>query len=526
MRGKKGSVAVLLTVFLMSFLLIVGVLAEAAAGKAARSYGDAVLGQAGRSVLSEYDRELQEAYGIFALRLSAEEIEERLAYYSGESFARESGGLLYLKTTAIQADLTEYSLLNTASFKAQILEYMKYRAPAALPGADKLVSVSSALFGLSDAGEAAEDAAEEFERAEKAKERAERRMESATEENAEERAAELAAAERDYERAQEQGRRQAEDVGEEAGSMEAEIRETEGILEALAGLASHKEDADPTETETETEGTPKGSRVLRNQAVIHDLPTRIMESPGGVAAIFDGLGSGELSATELRDSAYVNLYLMEKCHHHLAPGSQEDSFFANELEYILWGELADERNYSKTRNYLLALRTGLNLAHIYASPEKTELLAAAAATLLPGPGAPLMHFLLATAWAAGEAGMDMDRLEEGKRVPLWKIDADWQLSLESLLDGELSGTAQSTEEDRGLEYQGYLLLFLFLEPEEQKLLRLMDLIQLNLKGRYDESFSMGQCSGGFGFRAEVVRERSFLNIAGFRKTVYQEVHLY
>jgi hypothetical protein len=66
LHSKKGSTSIFLTMILLSFLLIIGVFAEAAAGKASRTYANAVFDLAGRSILSEFDLNLKSDYGLYS----------------------------------------------------------------------------------------------------------------------------------------------------------------------------------------------------------------------------------------------------------------------------------------------------------------------------------------------------------------------------------------------------------------------------------------------------------------------------
>ena len=68
MRGKKGFTSVYLLMILGTLVMAVVMIINAACGHAARSIVDSVCALAGRSVLSEYQKDLYERYGVFALR--------------------------------------------------------------------------------------------------------------------------------------------------------------------------------------------------------------------------------------------------------------------------------------------------------------------------------------------------------------------------------------------------------------------------------------------------------------------------
>lgn len=60
----------------------------------------------------------------------------------------------------------------------------------------------------------------------------------------------------------------------------------------------------------------------------------------------------------------------------------------------------------------------------------------------------------------------------------------------------------------GNNYVDYLRILLYLEDREKKLLRCMDLIQLNMKGCYNRSFDLKEYYGGFRFVA-VANDRAY-----------------
>ena len=63
-------------------------------------------------------------------------------------------------------------------------------------------------------------------------------------------------------------------------------------------------------------------------------------------------------------------------------------------------------------------------------------------------------------------------------------------SLENAIEGIMNEAGESPEEQEGLDYEDYLFLLLCFKDKESKLIRIMDLIHLNLKGTADEDFDM------------------------------------
>ena len=100
------------------------------------------------------------------------------------------------------------------------------------------------------------------------------------------------------------------------------------------------------------------------------------------------------------------------------------------------------------------------------------------------------------------------------------------LDLDSIVEGRGGGAVLRPAQQRGLNYEGYLLLLLFFENQDTKLIRVMDLIQLNMQGNYDQGFRLSGCFGGFDISAELVRRKGFLGAAGRRTGTFFLTEVY
>lgn len=442
-NSKRGSVPVFLTAILMSFLLILAFLTEASVGVAAREYTNTVLDLAGRSILSEYDRNLKEKYGLFGLMMDPETAEQKLDFYVGHCLKKSYGkiDLFDLRAESFQADLSAYALTDPDRLEKQILDYMQHRIMT--EGLDAM-----------------------------------------------------------------------------------------GLLQNIPVLSAWSDNQTPTET------LPARTEcVLKNQRIIKMLPSRQLEDlRKNIFELPPNFDLGSL-ADRSKNEIVLNLYILRDFRNHLDSGAWKETFFVNEVEYILVGQLNDESNRELTKAALITLRTSLNLAHIYVDIKKRQAVIAAAAIITPGPEAAATQFLIAVAWAAAEAENDLKRLFAGERVPLYKTASDWVINLDYILKEEYpdkiayAGTAEpdsKTEETitNGLDYENYLFLLLCFKSRESKLLRIMDLIQMDMKGSYYEDFLLGNCYGGIDFSSTIVRESSFLPIAGLRKGTFMENHVY
>lgn len=176
--------------------------------------------------------------------------------------------------------------------------------------------------------------------------------------------------------------------------------------------------------------------------------------------------------------------------------------FQNEEEYILCGKLTDEGNANAVRIKLIGVREALNLAYALSNEKMCAEAMAAAEILTPGPPAVATQKALLAAWALAESNNDYKLLIKGHRVPLMKNSQTWAIDLESILENREEGMI-FTGVDEGESYGEYLSGFLALMDENVKLLRIMDLIQINNRAFYYGSFMLKNYSAGLEYALQV-----------------------
>lgn len=170
-----------------------------------------------------------------------------------------------------------------------------------------------------------------------------------------------------------------------------------------------------------------------------------------------------------------------------------------ELEYLLQGQATDRENLEKTINELFAVRQGLNLIHILSDSQKREEAKALALVIVGGIGigplVDIMACLVMSIWAMGESIQDLRILMSGGKIPLWKQNKDWNVSLEGLLEigqNQLPDIDITKEDEKGFSYEGYLKLLLLKEKPETKHMRMLDLMQLNIE-QHQSGFRIQNC---------------------------------
>ena len=156
-----------------------------------------------------------------------------------------------------------------------------------------------------------------------------------------------------------------------------------------------------------------------------------------------------------------------------------------ELEYILNGAGSDRANLESTVLKLLAIREGLNYMHIIRDSDKVQLATQLAAAISGALCLPqitfIVKFLIIAVWALVESAIDIKGLLSGGKVPIIKSGDDWHTDLDSIFDVLSSKDLGNSDEfKRGISYEGYLKMLLYIEDPVKRNFRMMDIMQLDI----------------------------------------------
>ena len=176
-----------------------------------------------------------------------------------------------------------------------------------------------------------------------------------------------------------------------------------------------------------------------------------------------------------------------------------------EMEYLLHGNREDEDNLNQTVVRIVLLRGLINLAALAAdSKARGEASALAKAV---SAGIPVFMFLLTTLllllWAAELALVETAAMLDGKSVPIIPDGKERAVRFEEIFTMTPSGIRarakayESADTGLGAGYPEYVRLFLMMKSQELLNYRSMDLIEVNIRERYDETFRMTDCVCGF-----------------------------
>lgn len=218
--------------------------------------------------------------------------------------------------------------------------------------------------------------------------------------------------------------------------------------------------------------------------------------------------------TELMGIAYAVKYF------HNYTSKEKKKGLQYEAEYLIAGKSTEKENLGSVFTKILFMRFLPNLICVQKDSVKQGQAEALAAAVLGitgiVPAVKLVKELLLAALAYGESVLDLRNLVEGKRVPVWKSKDTWQMEFTGL--ASLSGKRKPVK--NGLSYTDYLYLLLLLQTKKQeKYLRMMDMIEANIKRKIPE-FSLKECY--VSFEAETTMRLGPLRFGGMSLPIRQQ----
>lgn len=252
-------------------------------------------------------------------------------------------------------------------------------------------------------------------------------------------------------------------------------------------------------------------RTLRDRSVIATLPSSGYKGP-----LFPSLGDPS-DIPKIDDFMHEGTSLFLVSEYALAvfgnhvDGAKDGHFFGNEAEYLIAGKFDDKGNYSNIKHRLRTIRFAMNNLALLTDEEKMARVEEIALIAAAVSGETLYEAVkvgVVEAWVAAETGNDLMLLEKGDKVALVKTPSQWATqNIGEIWAGWTSSEPAYAADRSGQGYRDYLRLMLYILDRETKLLRMMDLMQINLKGTYYGDFLMREHYIGFRFACSVEGER-------------------
>ena len=246
-------------------------------------------------------------------------------------------------------------------------------------------------------------------------------------------------------------------------------------------------------------------RMISNNAIVAGLPSKGRLSSFSLSNFINKIKEIDDIKDVLKGGKNELLQMKYMKNHFQSAVSQsedDDSFFKYELEYILAGKTSDEENLKSTRNRIIAIREAMNIAYINQNPQMRDLALTIAELISSPAAAPATQQALIAAWAYAESVNDYRLLVHGKKVPLMKDDDSWAVNLKSIITNP-NPEYIDTNNEKGNTYNEYLQAMIFLTNKDNRLLRMMDLIEINMKYCYYGNFSISSHYTGIDYSMDV-----------------------
>lgn len=246
-------------------------------------------------------------------------------------------------------------------------------------------------------------------------------------------------------------------------------------------------------------------RMISNNAIVAGLPSKGRLSSFSLSNFINKIKEIDDIKDVLKGGKNELLQMKYMKNHFQSAVSQsedDDSFFKYELEYILAGKASDEGNLKSTRNRIIAIREAMNIAYINQNPQMRDLALTIAELISSPAAAPATQQALIAAWAYAESVNDYRLLVHGKKVPLMKDDDSWAVNLKSIITNPNPEYIDKNNE-KGNTYNEYLQAMIFLTNKDNRLLRMMDLIEINMKYCYYGNFSISSHYTGIDYSMDV-----------------------
>ncbi len=273
------------------------------------------------------------------------------------------------------------------------------------------------------------------------------------------------------------------------------------LLESLSGNSGIGEESSFDDSDLST-------REIVNQRVIKMLPSYgrddidLLER---AKKVFENMDSVETFLEEGAVGIGVSAYIDSHFRHALnseAIEEGDDSFLKYEQEYILTGDMSDKENFESVQAKIIGIREAINIACIHADPELYDETLIAAELVTGGTAGPLAQEAIIASWALLESINDYLLLVNGKPVPFIKDKESWAVDIESMIQSQEMEYIYTGNEN-GNTYEDYIRALLLIMDEDVKVLRVMDLIQMNINYNYYDGFLLKECYSGVKYTIEV-----------------------
>lgn len=533
-RTEEGSITVFLTIIFLLFFALVGVTFENVRQLSSVGYVRAAAVSAAATLFGEYNRELYEDYGLFgyggADGKNQEDLESAYQRILMENIsgtpantAEKFTDLYSFRDISVVAEDVTY-LTDSDEFLGQIQEYLKQDAIDGLADkmSDGIVPVKDSqlqekLEMTDDYEKGKYDKKEESDTASKKKEGKQnnKNVESYTADEQKESSTEI---EKESLKEDAAGGNPLETFTDLArnGVLNLvcdEKKLSTGVVEPCTLEEDEGWDTKQEKSEDEDgKGKTKAAELLAAFMKGSDTDTNVVEQSVEKTEF--------LCYANKMFSSYTN-----DCGRTTKYG----------LEYLVGGKEEEKDNLAAIVNRLLVIRMLLNFAYVMQDAVLQEKSLATATAIASVIGLPpvisAVQYTILLILSFQEACIDVTALLEGRKVPITKNALNFKMKYEEICLGTKALFQKKASaypmDDKGmakldLTYQQYLWFFLLTTSRKNIEKRSYDLIQYDLREKYNQTFSINTCICRSNYQVLYQVPYVFQNLPYIAKTAYQQ----
>ncbi len=168
-----------------------------------------------------------------------------------------------------------------------------------------------------------------------------------------------------------------------------------------------------------------------------------------------------------------------------------------ELEYLVSGSVSEVASMAIVKLKISGLRTVPNFITFLGTDARRDL--DNILNAIPSPYCYIAKAVAYTAMSFGESYLDVERLLKGEKIRLIKRKTEWRLSIHSLLNAsfsDLTATTSGADSWDRFSYEDYLRVLLYLQSEEDTILRAMNIMDATLYVKSGRLYSLSDFSVG------------------------------
>lgn len=281
------------------------------------------------------------------------------------------------------------------------------------------------------------------------------------------------------------------------------------LSELLPSLWYEVEGEDEEDLDDITDGADdKGGGELLSDA---DEGSGLSDIADMVSDGFESLGSKFLSS----------MYMRHQFKSFKNRSAEGDTVLDYELEYILSGFETDKANLSAAATKIMLLRLAICTVYTLTQKDLKAQAQTLAISIMGFTGLPflitIVKYLILFLWAAAQAVIETAAIMRGKKVPVIPNSESFCLTLAelplfaTLVDEKADNFAES---QLYLDYDDYLLVLTLLQSEKTTAARAMDIIQENIRYKYNDDFLINNAVTSFSCTATFMAPYKYTNLLG------------